>query len=191
MALYLHKPARIQCVIPIIKGNPPAANRQDKPLDTHSSFSQCIFGLAKRMKLPQRREKEIKRAESVENKAKGDRGNATEMRIYVYENIFTPSLWICKMRGSVFALLWKPDAEMEVVGGGEGRRAKGEENDEEGAVEWRWGVYLLAGCAQEAANVLAALTASLWGNNCLMVCHLSPSESRGPRTMKGWKDQGG
>lgn len=50
---------------------------------------------------------------------------------------------------------------------------------------WQWmrqsaeGVYLLAGCAQEAANVLAALTARLWGNNCLMVCHLSPSEFAG------------
>jgi len=48
----------------------------------------AALGQAKRKKL--RRGERDKRAESVQNKAKGDRGNATEMRIYVYENIFNP-----------------------------------------------------------------------------------------------------
>jgi len=77
----LHKPARIQCVILIIKG---------KSTPEHRGVSlSAALGQAKRKKL--RRGERDKRAESVQNRAKGDRGNATEMRIYVYENIFTPA----------------------------------------------------------------------------------------------------
>jgi len=81
----------------------------------------AALGQAKRKKL--RRGERDKRAESVQNKAKGDRGNATEMRIYVYENIFNPPFrplplpshtayeYACEWCG-VWGVEWKQDAEV-------------------------------------------------------------------------------